>query len=103
MGTTKTTTNTQTTPTPEESQMEKIQLAQYKQLEPAQTALQQQALGLGSQLMGSFGNQDSSMWQSLIGGVTPQQQQSMISEQQRYLNHNRENIEIKTLIIKNYE
>ena len=74
------------TPTAAEQEMENLQLAQYKQLQPAQTQLQQQALGMGSQLMSSFQNPNSQQWQSLIGGVTPEQQQTMIKEQQRQLN-----------------
>ena len=86
MGTTISGTSTsQATPTAEEQAMEKIQLGQYQQFAPSQTQMFQNAFGLGNQLLTSFGDKNSNMWQSLIGGVTPQQQQSMISEQDRYL------------------
>jgi hypothetical protein len=88
MGTTKVQSeSSQTvTPTEEERQMQKLQLAQYKTVEPYQTQMQVSGLQLGNQLLKSFGSPESQMWQSLIGGITPEQQQTMISEQQRYLN-----------------
>jgi hypothetical protein len=90
MGSTKvssSTTNTTTpTATPQEQQMEQLQLDQYKQIQPQQTQMFGNAYNLGNQLLTSFGDQGSQQWQSLIGGVTPQQQQSMITEQQRQLN-----------------
>jgi hypothetical protein len=45
----------------------------------------QSAFGLGDQLLNSFGSKDSEMWKQLIGGVTSDQQQKMISEQDRML------------------
>jgi hypothetical protein len=86
MGSTKTTTTSQATPTPDEAEKLKLELGQYKQILPQQTEMFQNSYNMGNQLLTSFGDQNSQMWQSLIGGVTPQQQQSMISEQQRYLN-----------------
>lgn len=88
MGNTKTTNSSsqQYTPTAAEQQMQNLQLQQYQQLQPYQTQMQQSAYGLGNQLLNSFGDPNGNMWQSLIGGVTPQQQQTMIDEQQRYLN-----------------
>ena len=87
MGSTKTNTTTTSTPTatPQESEYNQLKLEQQRQINPAQTQMMQNAFGLGNQLLTSFGNQGSSMWQSLIGGVTPQQQQSMVSEADRYL------------------
>jgi len=82
---TSTSTSTTTTATEEEKQMQAAQLAQFKQYEPAQTKMYNEAFGLGSQLLTSFGNKDSDMWKSLIGGVTDEQSQRMIAEQDRYL------------------
>ena len=75
----------QATPTPEETALNQRNLRIAQATEGGQTQMQQSALGLGNQLLTSFGDKNSQMWQSLIGGVTPQQQQSMISEQERYL------------------
>ena len=86
MGTTSVSSQTSTpTATEEEKGMEKIQLGQYQQYAPAQTQMYQSAFGLGNQLLSSFGDQSGQQWQSLIGGVTKEQQQSMINEQDRYL------------------
>ena len=93
MGSTKTeTTNNSTTSatsqatmTEAERQMQELQLAQYKQVQPGQTQMFQNAYGLGNQLLTSFGDQNGDMWKSLIGGITDEQTQSMITEQQRYL------------------
>lgn len=73
------------TPTPEELEMQKIQLNQYKQIEPYQTQMQKSGLQLGNQLLTSFGTPDSQMWQSLIGGITPEQQAKQFGEVDRYL------------------
>ena len=72
-------------PTAAESEMQQAQLAQFKQYEPGQTEMFKNAFALGNQLLTSFGDQQGDMWKSLIGGVTNEQQQSMISEQDRYL------------------
>jgi hypothetical protein len=76
---------TTTQPTEAEKKMQELQLAQYQQVQPQQTEMMQNAYNLGNQLLTSFGGQDNPQWKSLIGGVTPEQQQSMISEQDRYL------------------
>jgi hypothetical protein len=89
MGQPKTTSSTAATTTPgptaEETAMNKLQLQQYTAFEPQQTEMYKNAFGLGNQLLTSFGNKDSNMWKSLIGGVTDEQQQRMITEQDRYL------------------
>lgn len=86
-GTVATSTNTTTTPTPtaEETAMEKTQLAQYQQYAPAQTEMYNNAFALGNQLLTSFGDKSGSQWQSLIGGITPQQTQNQINTQDRSL------------------
>jgi hypothetical protein len=87
MGTTKISsdTNQQATPTAEETAMNKAQLEQFKQYEPGQTQMFQNAFAMGNQLLTSFGNTESDQWKSLIGGVTSEQQQRMITEQDRLL------------------
>ena len=89
MGQPKTTSSqdntTRVTPTESELEMQKVQLGQYKAFEPGQTEMYKNAFGLGNQLLTSFGSKDSNMWKSLIGGVTDEQQQRMITEQDRYL------------------
>jgi hypothetical protein len=89
MGSTKVTSSTDqsstTKATAEETEMEKAQLAQFKQYEPNQTQMYQNAYNLGNQLLTSFGSKDSDMWKSLIGGVTNEQQQSQFGEVDRYL------------------
>jgi hypothetical protein len=86
-GTTKTTNEAtqQATPTAEETAMEKLQLAQYKAFEPSQTEMYNNAFALGNQLLTSFGDKSGQQWQQLIGGITPQQNQSMINTQDRTL------------------
>ena len=86
-GTVTTQTNQTTTPTPtaEETAMEKTQLAQYQQYAPAQTEMYNNAFALGNQLLTSFGDKSGSQWQSLIGGITPQQTQNQINTQDRSL------------------
>jgi hypothetical protein len=88
MGSSKQTSTSTTTPemSAAEKQYQQMELNQYQQIQPYQTEMFKNAYGLGNQLLTSFGDQNSQMWQSLIGGVTPEQQQRMISEQQRYLN-----------------
>ena len=76
----------QATATPEETALNQRNLRIAQATEGGQTQMQQSALTLGNQLLTSFGDKNSQMWQSLIGGVTPEQQQTMIQEQQRYLN-----------------
>lgn len=87
MGTTKiqSDSSSQATPTAEETALNQRNLRIAQATEGGQTTMQQNALSLGNQLLTSFGDQNSQMWQSLIGGVTPQQQQTMINEQDRYL------------------
>lgn len=89
MGTSKgggTTTNTTTvTATPEEKEMQAAQLAQFKQYEPGQTEMFKNAFAMGNQLLTSFGDQNSDMWKSLIGGITDQQSRSMINAQDQTL------------------
>jgi hypothetical protein len=85
MGSTKISSSSTATPTAEEKEMEKIQLGQYKDFAPQQTEMFKSAYGLGNQLLQSFGDQDSNMWKSLVQGISPEQTQSMISEQQRYM------------------
>ena len=86
MGSTKQsgTTSQTTTATPEERQMEALQLQQFQAISPYQTALQKTGLQVGNQLLQSF-QPGSQNWNSLLGGVTPEQQQSMVSEADRYL------------------
>jgi hypothetical protein len=72
-------------PTATETAMEQAQYKQFQQFEPGQTEMYQNAFNLGNQLLTSFGDKSGSMWQSLIGGVTPDQQKSMIMENQRML------------------
>lgn len=86
MGSNKTATTTTTqTATEQEKALQAAQLKQYQAYEPQQTEMYKSAFGLGNQLLNSFGGQDSNMWKSLIGGVTDEQQQRMIAEQDRYL------------------
>jgi len=91
MGSPKTTSNTNqtTTPTPtaEETEMNRLQLEQYKAYQPAQTKMMNEAFGLGSKLLNSFqgSGADSEQWKSLIGGITDEQTNSMVAEQDRYL------------------
>lgn len=87
MGTTKIGSDSTSKPTPtaEETEMNKAQLAQFKAYEPGQTQMFQNAFSMGNQLLTSFGDQSSNQWQSLIGGVTDAQQQRMITEQDRLL------------------
>lgn len=82
-----TTTNQTTTPTAtaEEQAMEKIQLEQYKQYAPSQTTMFQNAFALGNKLLTGVSDQNSQQWQALMGGITPQQTQSMINTQDRSL------------------
>jgi hypothetical protein len=84
MGTSTTTQNTsstsQATPTAAEQEMEKIQLGQYKEFAPAQTQMYQNAFGLGNQLLTSFQGQGSPQWNSLIGGVNQNQQNSIVQQ-----------------------
>jgi hypothetical protein len=84
-GTTVVNQTTTPTPTAEESAFNKLKLEQQQAINPAQTQMMNNAFGLGNQLLTSFGDKNSEMWKSLIGGVTNEQQQSMISEQDRLL------------------
>ena len=85
-GTTVVNQTTTPTPTAEETAFNKLKLEQQQAWNQPQTEMGLSAMKLGNQLLTSFGDPGSQMWQSLIGGVTPEQQQSMIAEQQRYLN-----------------
>ena len=58
-----TNTTTQATPTAQEQEMQKAQLAQYKAYEPGQTEMYNNAFSLGNQLLTSFGQKDSNQWQ----------------------------------------
>lgn len=84
---TKTTGNTDSTttrtPTPEETEMQKAQLAQYKAYEPGQTQMFQNAFAMGNKLLTSFGNSDQ--WNTLIGGVTDKQTRNSINLSDRGL------------------
>ena len=74
MGDTKETTvidNTQTQtyePTPEEKEYQRLLLQSYRQVQPQQTALQQQAMGLSSTLLG--GGELPGYLSNLTQGVT---------------------------------
>lgn len=85
MGSTKTqtSTSTQATPTPEETALNQRNLRIAMRTEEGEGQMQENALALGNQLLTSFGQPGSDQWQSLIGGVTPEQQQRMINEQWR--------------------
>jgi len=89
MGNTKQDTSTQSsqqyTPTAQEIEMNKMWMEQFKQYEPGQTKMYKSAFGLGTKLLESFGEPGSEGWESLVGGISPEQQQRMIAEQQRYL------------------
>jgi hypothetical protein len=75
-----------TTATPEEKAMEGIQLGQMQQYAPAQTQMYNNAFGLGNQLLTSFGDKNSNMWQSLIGGVTSDQMNAQAMQANRLTN-----------------
>ena len=84
-GTTSVNQTTTPTPTAAETAMENIQLGQYQAFAPAQTTMFQNAFALGNQLLTGVSNQGGSQWQSLIGGVTPEQVQSQVNTQDRTL------------------
>lgn len=70
--------------TEEEKQMNAAQLAQFKAYEPYQTTMFKNAFTRGNELLTSF-QQGSEQWNSLIGGITKQQTQSMINTQDKAL------------------
>jgi len=78
-------TSQTTTPTAteEEKALNKAKLAQFNAYEPGQTQMYQNAFTLGNKLLTSFGNSDQ--WNSLIGGITNKQTQSMINTQDKAL------------------
>jgi len=75
MGSTKiktsSTTTSKPTPTAEETELNKLQLEQQRAIQPYQTAMQQQAFGLGSQLL--QGRELPGYLESLPQGVTAEQ------------------------------
>ena len=87
-GTTTNVTNTTQTAsaTPQEQEMEKIQLQQMRDYAPGQSQMFQNAFGLGNQLLTSFGDKSGAQWQSLIGGVTPAQMQAQAQQAGRLTN-----------------
>ena len=87
MGSTKISSDTTSTTTPSasESALNDAQLKQFQAYEPGQTEMFKNAFAMGNQLLTSFGDKNGSQWQSLIGGITPQQSQSMINTQDRSL------------------
>lgn len=87
MGATKIQTSTTSAPsaTAQESALNTAQLNQFNQYEPGQTEMFKNAFAMGNQLLTSFGDKSGAQWQSLIGGITPQQTQSMVNTQNRSL------------------
>ena len=87
MGSTKISSDTTstTTATPEESALNAAQLKQFQAYEPSQTQMFNNAFALGNQLLTSFGDKSGDQWQSLIGGITQKQTQSMINTQDKSL------------------
>lgn len=79
-GTTVNNTSTTAAPTAEEIEMNKIRLEQYKEYAPSQTQMYNNAFGLGNQLLTSFGDKNSSGWQSLIGGVNQNQMNAQANQ-----------------------
>jgi hypothetical protein len=84
-GTTVVNQTTTPTATPQETEKNQIQLDQLKQYAPQQTQMYQNAFNLGNQLLTSFGDKSGSAWQSLVGGVTQDQQNSQVQQSLRSL------------------
>lgn len=77
-------TTTTATATPEEREMQAAQLAQFKQYEPLQTQMFQNAFTQGNNLLTSF-SPGTDQYNALIGGITDQQSRNMINAQDRTL------------------
>lgn len=81
-------TNQTTTPTPtaEETALNKLRLEQNQAYAPQQTEMYKNAFNLGNQLLTSFGDKNSSMWKSLVGGVDQNQMNAQATQSGRLAN-----------------
>jgi hypothetical protein len=85
MGTTKTTSSSQATPTPEEQQMEQLQLQQYKANQPALQANQAAGLNLSTNMLQGNLAGLPSIYQGLWNGIDQNQTNAMVSDSLRSL------------------
>jgi hypothetical protein len=85
--TVQTSTNTTTTPTatPQEQAMEGIQLSEMQGYAPAQGQMYNTAFATGNNLLNAVNQPNSPQWQTLLGGITPQQTQSQVNTQDQAL------------------
>jgi hypothetical protein len=74
--------NQTTTPTPtaEETQLNQMNLRMALANEQGSTAMQKNAYALGNQLLTSFSSPGGQQWQSLIGGIDQNQQNSIVNQ-----------------------
>jgi hypothetical protein len=81
-----TTVNQVVTPTADEAARNKLKLEQEQAYTPGQTEMFKNSFALGNQLLTSFGDKQGNMWQSLIGGVTPDQMNAQAMQAGRLTN-----------------